>query len=231
MVYYNGTASHPADEVQSLGWVRLNRSRMKRVRRWKPRPLVHLAAHPLYQFGVPAMPDADPTRVDEFVRLLAQNQRRLYVYVHTLVPNHADAEEVLQNANLVLWREFGTFQPGTNFAAWACRVALNQVLAWRKKRQRDRLQFTDQFLAVIADEADAAAEELEDRTQVLAGCVEKLPADQREMVRLRYGEGGTIEAAAERARRPVEATYRALSRIRHALHDCITRTLERGARL
>ncbi|HJZ57896.1 MAG TPA: sigma-70 family RNA polymerase sigma factor [Gemmataceae bacterium] len=170
-------------------------------------------------------------RVDEFVQLLGRNQRRLYVYVHTLVPNHADAEEVMQNTNLVLWREFGTFRPGTNFAAWACRVALNQVLAWRKKRQRDRLQFTDQFLAVIADEADAAAEELEDRTQVLAGCVEKLPADQREMVRLRYGEGGTIEAVAERARRTVEATYRALSRIRHALHDCITRTLERGARL
>src|SRR5262249_26960209 len=133
--------------------------------------------HRLYSCGDPPMSEAPSSRpddrVDEFVQLLGRNQRRLYVYVHTLVPNHADAEEVMQNTNLVLWREFGTFRPGTNFAAWACRVALNQVLAWRKKRQRDRLQFTDQFLAVIADEADAAAEELEDRTQVLAGCVEK----------------------------------------------------------
>ncbi|MFN7134755.1 MAG: guanylate kinase, partial [Myxococcales bacterium] len=50
-----------------------------------------------------------------------------------------DSEEVIQETNLVLWREFDRFQEGTNFAAWACRVALNQVLAWRKKRQRDRL--------------------------------------------------------------------------------------------
>jgi len=173
--------------------------------------------------------DAD-ARIDEFVRLLAQNQRRLFLYVRTLVPNHADAEEVLQNTNLVLWREFGTFEPGTNFAAWSCRVALNQVLAWRKKRQRDRLQFSDELLALVATAAEDAADALEEHSRALAGCLEKLPAEQRELVRLRYAEGGAIEAVAAAARRSVEATYRALSRIRHALHECVTRTLARETR-
>jgi RNA polymerase sigma-70 factor (ECF subfamily) len=170
------------------------------------------------------------SRVDEFVRLLAQNQRRLFVYVHTLVPNHADAEEVLQNTNLVLWREFDTFELGTNFAAWACRVALNQVLAWRKKRQRDRLQFSDDFLSAIAHETEDAAGALEDQTRALAGCLAKLPPDQRELIRLRYTEEGSIEAVAKRAQRTVEATYRALSRVRHTLHECVTRTLARENR-
>lgn len=173
----------------------------------------------------------DPAaRVDEFVRLLAQNQRRLFVYVHTLVPNHADAEEVLQNTSLVLWREFGSFEPGTNFAAWACRVALNQVLAWRKKRQRDRLRFSDQLVALIAAEADRPDDALDDRCRALAGCLQKLPPDQRDLIRLRYAENGPIEAVAAKARRTVEATYRALSRVRHTLHDCITRTLAREGR-
>jgi RNA polymerase sigma-70 factor (ECF subfamily) len=172
----------------------------------------------------------DPTpRVDEFVRLLAQNQRRLFVYVHTLVPHPDDAEEVLQNTSLVLWREFGTFETGTNFAAWACRVALNQVLAWRKKKQRDRLRFSDELLTLVAAEAEAQDDALEDRCRALAGCLEKLPAEQRELVRLRYAEGGSIETVAATARRTVEATYRALSRARHALHDCVTRTLAREA--
>jgi len=170
------------------------------------------------------------TRVDEFVRLLAQNQRRLFVYVHTLVPNHADAEEVLQNTNLVLWREFGTFETGTNFAAWACRVALNQVLAWRKKRQRDRLQFSDDFLAAIAKETQDANDALEEQSRVLSDCLAKLPSDQRELIRLRYTEEGAIEAVASRVRRTVEATYRALSRIRHTLHECVIRTLARENR-
>jgi RNA polymerase sigma-70 factor (ECF subfamily) len=174
---------------------------------------------------------SDAARVDEFVRLLAQNQRRLFVYVHTLVPNHADAEEVLQNTNLVLWREFGTFETGTNFTAWACRVALNQVLAWRKKQQRDRLRFSDELLEVVATEAREADDALEERSRALAGCLEKLPPDQRELIRLRYGEGSAIEAVAAAVRRTVEATYRALSRVRHALHECVTRTLARESRL
>src|SRR4051794_29418130 len=86
------------------------------------------------------------SRVDEFVRLLAQNQRRLFLYVLTLVPRWAEAEEIMQETNLVLWREFGKFQAGTNFAAWASRVAFHQVLAWRKRRQRDRHQFSDEVL-------------------------------------------------------------------------------------
>lgn len=176
------------------------------------------------------MPESSPVRVDEFVRLLSQNQRRLFVYVHTLVPNHADAEEVLQNTNLVLWREFDTFELGTNFAAWACRVALNQVLAWRKKRQRDRLQFSDTLLTAVAEETDDASDALEERSRILAGCLEKLPAEQRELIRLRYTEDGPIESVAAKARRSVEATYRALSRVRHVLHECVTRSLARENR-
>lgn len=171
-------------------------------------------------------PSALDSRADEFVRLLGQHQRRLYLYVLTLVPNAADAEEVLQNTNLVLWREFGQFEPGTNFPAWACRVALNQVLAWRKKRQRDRLQFSDAFVEAVAREV-GDADELDDRACALAQCVEKLPTAQRDLIRLRYTEGGTIETVAARVNRTVEATYRALSRTRQTLHDCVTRQLAR----
>ncbi|GIW80385.1 MAG: hypothetical protein KatS3mg105_2192 [Gemmatales bacterium] len=169
--------------------------------------------------------DREAGRGDLFVRLLSQNQRRLYLYVMSLVPSRNDAEEVLQETNLVLWREFDRFEEGTNFAAWACRVALNQVLAWRKRRQRDRLCFSDAFLEAVAAEADSSADVLEDRAEALSRCLEKLPAHQRDLLNLRYTEQMDIEEVARRAERSTEAVYRALSRIRHALHDCVTRTL------
>lgn len=166
-----------------------------------------------------------PERVEEFVRLLGQHQRQIYVYVLTLVPNPADADEVIQETNLVLWREFGQFQSGTNFAAWACRVAMNQVLAWRKKRQRDRLRFSEDFLRAVAAEADAAAELLEERVRLLTECVEQLPPPQRDLIRLRYTDELAIEEVAARVNRGVEAAYRALSRARQTLYDCVTRKL------
>ena len=167
-------------------------------------------------------------RVEEFVQLLGLNQRRVFLYVLCLVPDWNDAEEVVQEANLVMWREFAQFQPGTNFAAWACRVAFHQVLAWRKKRQRDRLEFSDAFLEAVAQEAAANLDRLEERSQALSGCIEKLPADQRDLLQRRYSREETVERIAKQCGRTVEALYRALSRIRCRLHECVTRTLEKG---
>jgi RNA polymerase sigma-70 factor, ECF subfamily len=167
-----------------------------------------------------------PERVEEFVGLLGQYQRRLFLHVLSLVPGFNDAEEVMQETNLVLWREFHQFQSGTNFLAWACRVAFHQVLAWRKKRQRDRLQLSDAFLEAVAEESVEVCDALEERSQALAGCVDRLPSPQRELLRLRYTQGLSIEEVARRAGRTVEAAYRALSRIRQGLHDCVSRTLQ-----
>ena len=70
-------------------------------------------------------------------------------------------------------------RPGDDFAAWACQVARNQVLAWRKRQQRDRVKFSPAFLEAVADEAIAEADSLEDRSQALAHCIEKLPERHR----------------------------------------------------
>jgi RNA polymerase sigma-70 factor (ECF subfamily) len=179
----------------------------------------------------PVEPDSGSSpRVDAFVRLLGQNQRRIFLYVMGLVPNWNDAEEIIQETNLVLWREFDQFQLGTNFAAWACKVAFHQVLAWRKRKQRDRLEFSPAFLEAVAAEAITAADALEERSRALAGCVGKLPDAQRDLLRLRYTEGLSVDAIARQVDRSVEAVYRALSRIRHAVHQCVTQTMTREAR-
>jgi RNA polymerase sigma-70 factor (ECF subfamily) len=165
-----------------------------------------------------------PETVDAFVRLLGQNQRRIFLYVISMVPNWNDAEEIIQETNLVLWREFGRFQPGTNFTAWACKVALHQVLAWRKRVKRSRLEFSPAFLEAVAEQATVASEVLEERSHCLARCIEKLPADRRHLLKLRYSDGLAIDAIAGQLARTEDAVYRALSRIRRMLHECVTRT-------
>ncbi|SIN96357.1 RNA polymerase sigma-70 factor, ECF subfamily [Singulisphaera sp. GP187] len=179
--------------------------------------------------GEKAVPSSSE-RVDEFVRLLGQNQRKVFVFVMSMVPSLNDAEEIIQETNLLLWREFDHFQSGTNFAAWACRVALNQTMAWRKRKRRDRLEFTPEFLEAIAAESTAEADRLEERTRALAHCIEKLPEPHRRLLRTRYGESRGVEVIGQELGRTVAAVYRSLSRIRHTLHDCVTQTLTQGQR-
>jgi RNA polymerase sigma-70 factor, ECF subfamily len=172
-------------------------------------------------------PSLTPDQVELFVRLLAQNQCRIVVYVMSMVPNWSDAEEIIQETNLVLWREFGQFRPGTNFTAWAYRIALNRVLTWRRRKRRERLEFSDTFVEAVADLSAAEADRLAERSRALALCIEKLPAKHRLLLELRYKQGRDTAAMARELGRSVGAVLRTLSRIRHVLQDCVTHSLMR----
>jgi len=166
--------------------------------------------------------------VESFVRLLSSQERMLAAYVMTLVPHPQDADDILQNAKVVMWRNFSQFRPGTNFGAWARKVAFHQVLSHRKRKQRDKLEFSDEFLKVVAAETESGSEHLERRQQLLNQCVGKLPADHREVLELRYREGLDIDTMAGRLNRTVAALYRLLSRVRRNLHDCVTHSFKRN---
>ncbi len=171
------------------------------------------------------MNPADPA--EEFVFLLARHERPLGAYVMTMVPHPQDADDILQEAKVVMWRNFAKFEPGTNFGAWARKIAFHQVLAFRKRRHRDRLDFSEDFLRTVAEEAGTSAEHLEQRERLLHDCVAKLPADHRETLHLRYQEGLSLEDMAPRLGRTVGALYRLLSRVRQVLHECVTKNLNR----
>ncbi|MGB8168242.1 MAG: sigma-70 family RNA polymerase sigma factor [Chthoniobacteraceae bacterium] len=168
-----------------------------------------------------------PDRAEEFVFLLARHERLLGAYVMTMVPHPADADDILQEAKVVMWRHFAKFETGTNFGAWARKIAFHQVLAHRKRKQRDRLDFSEDFLRTVSEEVEASADHLERRAQVLHDCIARLPAEHRDALHLRYHENLSLEDMAARLSRTVGALYRLLSRVRHVLHECVTKNIAR----
>lgn len=178
--------------------------------------------------NLPTSPDGSDEsspKVEQFVKLLATCQRRVFLYALRLLHNGADAEEVLQETNLVLWRKFDQFEPGTDFVRWACRVAYFEVLKLREKRpSRERL-FSGDFVEAIAVEAEESTELLDDRRQALTQCLQKLPQADRKLVLARYQPKATTRAVAESLERSVQGTQKSLHRIRNTLLVCIQRTL------
>ena len=81
-------------------------------------------------------------RTEQFVRELSANTRRIYAHVLSLLPNWADADEVFQKTCILLWQKFDEYEPGTNFRAWAFRVAYYKVLQLRQQRQKNVLAFS-----------------------------------------------------------------------------------------
>jgi RNA polymerase sigma-70 factor (ECF subfamily) len=189
---------------------------------------VDLATH-----SNPRAPCADeedatgPIRSKLFLRLFLQNERRLYAYILTLLPNRADADDVLQEASLVLWDKFDERHPPDDFAAWGCRIAYFKVLDFCKKSQRSRVHFSQAMMERIAETAvgQSATLQLDERREALVGCIEKLNPGDRTLLTHRFAEGATTQSTAAQVGRSVDAVYKALAKIRQALFDCVTRTL------
>lgn len=167
---------------------------------------------------------------EAFARLFAKNQSWLYAYLVTLLGNVSDAEEVFQEVCVVLWSEYEVFDPTTSFRRWASVIARNRVLGFRTKQHREAKRLSDVAIELLAEEALQRADLLEDRRTALHGCLDKLPAADRQLVARCYSDANrSFNAVAEQLGKPVNTVYKALQRVRRALRECIDRTVRAGA--
>ena len=92
------------------------------------------------------MNSASPDRSSELVQLMMTYQRRIFAYIHTLVPSRSDAEDILQETSLTICEKFKDFEIGTNFYSWACQIAYWKVRAARKKYATSKVVFNQEVL-------------------------------------------------------------------------------------
>ncbi len=170
-------------------------------------------------------PDSDE-KTEVFLRLLNQHDRWLATYVFSLVPRASDAEDILQECKVTMWKHFAKFEPGSNFRAWARQIATHQILNYRRsEKRRPNSELDEAFIEAVATEIDRRAEQLDGRADALRLCLRKLPEAHRKIVVWRYYEDCGVEEIAAKSERTVEAVYRLLSRIRVILNECVSRQI------
>jgi RNA polymerase sigma-70 factor, ECF subfamily len=168
-------------------------------------------------------------RETAFAELFRDCYRQLFVYVHALVRNYTDAEDVVQQASLVLWRKFDEYQSGTNFVAWACSVARFEALNFLKQRRRRQAHFSEVFqLRLASVMAGIPAQEMDLRAAALDDCVRKLPEDQRELLRRCFGGTHSVAEVAQEIGRTTHSVYSSLRNIRSKLLACVDQSAAEG---
>ncbi len=167
----------------------------------------------------------------EFAAQLQACQARLYGYIHSLVRDLNDADDILQQTTFILWKKFSQFDRQRSFFAWACGVARLEVANFLHSRSRHQLYFSDHLnLLLIEAQNEVEEAELEDRREALARCVAKLRDRDRGLLHECYGEPDSIHGAADRRSRSPQSIYNSLRRIRRSLYECINRTLAHESR-
>jgi len=164
-------------------------------------------------------------RVAEFVELYSRSYPRLQFFLMALLPSPNDAADVLQEASLVLWEKFDTYQPGTNFYAWACAIARLQAMKYRERMGRSAKLLDDAVLEKLSDEAMGREFDPSASLEALAYCLDRLTERNRSLIRRRYQPNASVGELAAEIGRSANSLSKLLGKIRRMLLECVERRL------
>ena len=164
---------------------------------------------------------------ETLVRNLIQHQRGLKAMLFAMVGDHNVAEDLFQEAAMVMTRKRPELAEEGNFPAWGRAICFNMVRDHRKKSGRRREhQLDGQSLENIYTAFEKkGAFILEDRKKALALCIEKLEPGHRDLLRKRYEDNVPVEVLAASLSRTRGALDTMLFRIRAVLAECVSRQL------
>ncbi len=169
-----------------------------------------------------APPDAgSDRRYADFLAYFSADCERLHAYIYSLLPHHADADDVFQRCSLLLWRKFETFDQDRDFLSWACGVAFYEVKNFLRTAQRDRLQFNEALIELLAEERSNDLPLQPARLTALRQCLRKLTERQQQLVAHAYGSGQTLADLAAATGRSAQTLYNQLNTIRRKLAACV----------
>ena len=124
-----------------------------------------------------------------FRALLEKYQERLYWHARRMVVEHDDANDVIQECLVKVYRKINTFRGKSSLYTWLYRIATNEALTFLRKQKRKATQSIDDEDLLLAERLHADAYFDGDEAQVqLQQAIVRLPEKQRAVFNLRYFE-------------------------------------------
>jgi RNA polymerase sigma factor (sigma-70 family) len=118
-----------------------------------------------------------------FDLLVAAYARSLYHHIRAMVPAHEDADDLLQEVFIKIWKGLPGFREDAKAYTWAYRIATNETLTWLKRHKKR------QMLSMEAVQEPQAITNLPEADQIQAifeKGLAQLPPKQALVFRLRY---------------------------------------------
>ncbi|HSK11943.1 MAG TPA: sigma-70 family RNA polymerase sigma factor [Phnomibacter sp.] len=136
----------------------------------------------LDQFRNPA------TRERAYTTLIRKYQERIYWHIRRLVADHDDANDVMQNVFIKVWKGLDKFKENSQLFTWLYRIATNESLTFLEQQKRKRADYSmsdvENHLAnKIKADSHFDAQKLEWKLQL---AIQQLPEKQRIVFNLRY---------------------------------------------
>jgi len=185
-----------------------------------------------------ASSDIDREQLREWLLATATGDRRAFeaLYQRTasklfgvclrILGERGDAEEVLQDAYLAIWRKAGLYDAQrASPITWLAMIARNKAIDRLRGGRLDRAALPIDFGAELADDGIdvAALAENDSEGRRLHDCMGELSEEQRNAIRIAFFEGCTYEELAARSETPLGTIKSWIRRGLMKLRDCLQR--------
>ncbi len=138
------------------------------------------------------------TREQAFQILVTTYQERLYWHIRKIVMNHEDADDVLQNTFVKVWRSIEKFREESSLYTWLYRIATNESLTLinsNKKRSFMPMNDASEFLMNnLTSDPYFDGDEIQRKLQE---AILKLPEKQRIVFNMKYFDEMKYEEMSE----------------------------------
>lgn len=135
----------------------------------------------LYQFK------NGPDKEKPFTLIIKKYQERLYWHIRRMVVNHDDANDILQNMFVKVWRSLDQFREDSQLYTWLYRIATNESLTFlEKQKKHSAASLSDPDNALyerVKADTHFDANKLEWKLQL---AIQQLPEKQKLVFNLRY---------------------------------------------
>lgn len=133
---------------------------------------------------------ADQQLAERGFRLLMDKyQERLYWHVRRMVVSHENANDVIQNSFVKVFRGISGFQRKSSLYTWLYRIATNEAVTFLKKEKNNRTESLQNETNNLENQLMADAYFEGDEIQLKLQCaLDLLPEKQRLVFNMRYYE-------------------------------------------
>jgi RNA polymerase sigma-70 factor, ECF subfamily len=128
----------------------------------------------------------DPASRDKgFILLMDTYKERIYWHIRRLVVVHEDAEDILQETFINVYKFAGSFNGQSQIYTWLYRIATNECIRWMKKQKIKKEDMTGQSSQNKERDGYIPVEESEIIIK-FQQAIQQLPEKQRIVFNLRY---------------------------------------------
>ena len=124
-----------------------------------------------------------------FKTLLTTYQERLYWHIRRIVLYHDDADDVLQNTFIKIYRSIENFKGDSTLYSWMYRIATNESITFLKQKARkngvNNEELQEKMVANLASDIYFDGDEIQ---LILQKAITTLPEKQRLVFNMKYFE-------------------------------------------